>query len=70
MKYTPDEIELDSTDDLKDDRVIEAMDYIVTGGDVYKIVVNDYGGELYLKRVDEIPEKYWDLYDQEVHDGC
>lgn len=63
----PDKIEIDDIDDLSDPRFVETMDYIVTHGAVYRVAVNDYAGEQYLERVDEIPDEYWERYDQEVN---
>lgn len=63
MPETPEEIELESIEDLSDPRVLDTINYIVAGGDVYQLKVDGYGRKNYLKLVDEIPDRYWDRWD-------
>lgn len=65
MSETPEQIQLESIEDLSDPRVLETVDYLVTGGEVYQLHVNDYADTRYLKKVDEIPMEYWQRWDDE-----
>lgn len=62
MPKSPEDMEIDSVEDLADPRAIELVDYFVIGGDVYHLQVNDYAGEHYLRLVDEIPKEYWERW--------
>lgn len=65
MTEAPDKIELESIEDLSDRRVLEQINYIVAGGDVYQLKQESFGGDHYLKLVEEIPSDYWERYDND-----
>lgn len=41
--------------------LVRNLDYLAAGGQVYKVVVDDYGGDVHLEAVDEIPDLYFEL---------
>lgn len=65
MYESPNEIELDSIEDLADPRVLELVNYLVIGGDVYALRMDGYGDDHYLELVDEIPDEHWERYADE-----
>jgi hypothetical protein len=42
--------------------LVKSLDFMVAGGSIYEVVQDDFRGELYLKRVDEIPQEYKDRW--------
>lgn len=44
---------------------VSLLDYVVHNGQRYELVHNDFTDEMYLTKVDEIPEEYWERWDDE-----
>lgn len=45
---------------------VSAFDYVVIKGEYYRVLINDYEGDLYLKEIDEIPDEYWERWNDDA----
>lgn len=42
---------------------VSDFDYVVMRGEYYEVAQDDFGGESYLRKVDGIPDKYSERWD-------
>lgn len=42
---------------------ISLFDYVIVKGQPYQVIRNHLGAEPYFKKVDEIPEEYWERWE-------
>lgn len=40
--------------------IVRQFDYVMVQGEIYKVIENDFKGDIHLKRVESIPKEYHD----------
>lgn len=43
--------------------LVKSLDYMVSHGQIYEVVVNGFDNDVHLKAVDEIPEEYHERWE-------